>query len=57
VREGYVAIEGMVKVTGPLELGGHMGTIEFEAVINVDTRKILVIRKIKLRVMGRKVED
>ena len=57
VREGFVAIDGMVKVTGPQELGGVMGTVEFEAVINVDTQKIVAVRKNKLRVMGRKVED
>ena len=57
VREGFVAIEGMVKVTGPQELGGHMGTVEFEAVINVDSQKIVAIRKNKLRIMGKKVED
>jgi hypothetical protein len=57
VREGFVAIEGMVKITGPEEFGRHMGTVEFAAVINVDTQKIVLVRKNRLRVMGKTIED
>jgi hypothetical protein len=57
VREGFVTIEGWVKVTGPEEFGRHMGTVEFSAVINVETQKIVLVRKNRLRVMGRKIED
>jgi len=57
VREGYVIMEGMVKVTGPRELGGRMGTVEFSGIINVETTEIVHIRKAQLRVMGKKISD
>jgi hypothetical protein len=57
VREGYVIMEGMVKVVGPRELGGRMGTVEFSGIINVETAEIVQIRKAKLRVMGKKIND
>jgi hypothetical protein len=57
VREGFVLMEGMVKIRGPREMGGRMGTLEFSGVINVETGEIVKIRKAILRVMGRKVED
>jgi hypothetical protein len=57
VRQGFVLIEGMVKVTGPREMGGRMGTVEFAAVVNVETAEIVQMRKAVLRVMGRKIED
>lgn len=57
VREGYVLMEGMVKVIGPRELGGRMGTVEFAGIVNVDTAEIVQIRKAKLRVMGKKITD
>jgi hypothetical protein len=55
VREGYVQLDGMVKVSGPKEMGGRMGTVEFSGVVNVETGEILTIKKAILRVMGRKV--
>ena len=57
VREGYLIMEGMVKVIGPRELGGRMGTVEFSGIINVETAEIVQIRKAKLRVMGKKITD
>jgi hypothetical protein len=57
VRQGFVLMEGMVKVTGPREMGGRMGTVEFAAVVNVETAEIVQMRKAVLRVMGRKIED
>jgi len=57
VREGFVLLEGIVKVTGPRELGGKMGTVEFAGVINVETAEIVQLRKVVLRVMGKKIED
>jgi hypothetical protein len=57
VREGFVLLEGMVKVTGPRELGGRMGTVEFAGVINVETAEIVQLRRVVLRVMGKKIED
>ena len=57
VRDGYVVMEGMVKVTGPKELGGRMGTVEFSGVINVKTAQIVQLRTSKLRVMGEKITD
>ena len=50
-------MEGMVKVIGPRELGGRMGTVEFAGIVNVDTAEIVQIRKAKLRVMGKKITD
>ena len=49
-------MEGMVKVTGPRDLGGRMGTVEFAVVLNVETQEIVQMRKAILRVMGRKAE-
>ena len=57
VREGYVSIEGMVKVTGPTEMGGRMGTVEFAGVINVETAQIKEMKRVILRVMGKKIVD
>jgi hypothetical protein len=57
IREGYILMEGMVKVTGPSELGGRMGTLEFAAVMNAETGEIKQMRKVVLRVMGNKVVD
>ena len=50
-------IEGMVKITGPNELGGRLGTVEFAGVINVETYEVVGMKKAILRVMGRKVVD
>ena len=57
VREGYVLMEGMVKVIGPRELGGRMGTVEFAGILNVETAEIVQLRRAKLRVMGKKITD
>jgi hypothetical protein len=57
VREGFVLLEGMVKVTGPREMGGKMGTVEFAGVINVQTAEIVQLRKVVFRVMGKKIDD
>ena len=57
VREGFVLLEGIVKVTGPREMGGKMGTVEFAGVINVETAEIVQLRKVILRVMGKKIDD
>ena len=57
VREGYIVMEGMVKVTGPRELGGRMGTVEFSGIINVQTAEIVKMKRAVLRVMGKKVVD
>jgi hypothetical protein len=57
VREGFVLMEGMCKVTGPKELGGRMGTVEFAGIINVETAEIVQVKKVVLRVMGAKVAD
>lgn len=57
IREGYILMEGMVKVTGPRELGGRMGTVEFSGIINVQTAEIVKMKKAVLRVMGKKVVD
>ena len=57
VREGYVVMEGMVKITGPRELGGRMGTVEFSGIIKVETAEIVKMKKAVLRVMGKKVID
>jgi hypothetical protein len=50
-------MSGMVKVTGPREMGGRMGTVEFAAVVNVETAEIVQMRKAVLRVMGKKIAD
>jgi len=50
-------MEGMVKITGPKELGGRMGTVEFSGLMNVETGEVKQLRKVVLRVMGRKVID
>jgi hypothetical protein len=57
VREGFIVMEGMVKITGPREMGGRMGTVEFAGTVNVETGKVVQIKKSVLRVMGRKVVD
>jgi hypothetical protein len=57
IRSGFILMEGMVKVTGPKELGGRMGTVEFAGVMNVETGEVKQLRKVVLRVMGRKVID
>ena len=57
VREGFVAMKGMVKITGPKEMGSKMGTVEFEGVINVDSGEIVVLKEAILRVMGKKILD
>jgi hypothetical protein len=57
VREGYIAMEGMVKVTGPREMGGRMGTVEFSGIINVETGEIVQMKKAVIRIMGKKVVD
>lgn len=57
VREGFVLISGMVKVSGPKEMGGRMGTVEVAGVINVETAKIVDMKKATLSVMGRKIVD
>jgi hypothetical protein len=57
VREGFVLMEGMCKVTGPKELGGRMGTVEFAGIINVETAEIVQLKKVVLRIMGSKVAD
>ena len=56
-REGYIIMEGMVKVIGPRELGGRMGTVEFSGVISVETAEIVHMKKATLRVMGRKITE
>ena len=57
MREGYVSVQGMAKIKGPQELGGHMGTIEFTAILNSETGAVVDIKKAVLRVMGKKVVD
>ena len=50
-------MEGMIKLTGPEELGGRMGTVEFSGLMNVETGEVKQVRKVVLRVMGKKVLD
>jgi hypothetical protein len=57
MREGFVSVEGMVKIRGPQELGGQLGTIEFNAIVNSETGAVLDIKKAELRVMGKRVVD
>jgi len=56
IRAGFILIEGMVKITGPKELGLRMGTMEFSGVMNVETGELKELRKVVLRVMGKKVD-
>ena len=57
VREGFVKMDGMVKIKGPREMGGRMGTVEFTGILNVDTGQVVELKKAVLRVMGRKIMD
>ena len=57
VREGFILMEGMVKITGPREMGGRMGTVEFSGIVNVETADVVQMKKAVLRVMGKKIAD
>ena len=57
IRKGFVSVQGMAKVRGPREMGGHMGTVEFKVILNCETGAVVEIKKAVLRVMGKKIGD
>jgi hypothetical protein len=56
ISPGNVVIEGMIKITGPKELGGKMGTIEYVALMNIESGEVNRMKKVEFRVMGDKIK-